>query len=75
MATEDKPYETICWRINETPANTDTPEEVGMGENCCQQPNRLKDKPQNCSPEQIRECHGGTKGHPCIKENSAPQHK
>lgn len=33
----------------------------------CQKPKELKDKPQDCSPEQIRECHGDVKDHPCAK--------
>ncbi|MFP4350433.1 MAG: hypothetical protein ACOC3W_06595 [Thermodesulfobacteriota bacterium] len=35
---------------------------------CCQQPERLKEKPENCTPEQIRECHGDAKDHPCAEE-------
>ena len=31
----------------------------------CQKPEQLKGKPQECSPEQIRKCHGETKEHPC----------
>ena len=32
----------------------------------CQKPENLKDgKPEACSPEQIRKCHGDTKCHPC----------
>ena len=31
----------------------------------CQKPENLKDKPEDCSPEQIRECHGEAKQHPC----------
>jgi hypothetical protein len=33
----------------------------------CQKPEHLKDKPENCTPEQIRECHGeeGEKKHAC----------
>lgn len=34
-------------------------------EKCCQKPMQLKDKPENCSPEQIIECHGDVKEHPC----------
>jgi ArsR family transcriptional regulator len=68
-------YGTICWRVSEAPENIHKPEEVNMCENCCQQPDKLKDKPEKCSPEQIRECHGDTKEHPCIKENYAPEHK
>ena len=32
----------------------------------CQKPENLKDKPENCTPEQIRKCHGEQKEHPCI---------
>jgi hypothetical protein len=32
----------------------------------CQKPDRLKGKPGECSPEQIRECHGDTAEHPCV---------
>ena len=35
---------------------------------CCQQPEKLKGTPQECSPEQIKECHGDTKEHPCEEE-------
>jgi len=34
----------------------------------CQQPVQLKDKPEDCSPEQIRKCHGDVKDHPCEKD-------
>ncbi|MFO7958674.1 MAG: hypothetical protein R6X33_16415 [Candidatus Brocadiia bacterium] len=38
------------------------------GKGCsCQQPEKLKDKPENCSPEQIRECHGDVESHPCVQ--------
>jgi hypothetical protein len=30
---------------------------------------KLMDKPENCTPEQIRECHGDTKEHPCTRDN------
>ena len=75
LATEKKSLETICWRINETAPTVHKSQEASMCENCCQQPNKLKDKPENCTPEQIRECHGDTKEHPCTKEKSVPQHK
>ncbi len=31
-----------------------------MGCDCqkCEFPQKLQDKPENCTPEQIRECHG-----------------
>jgi hypothetical protein len=35
----------------------------------CEHPERLKGKPEECTPEQIRECHGEVKEHPCAKKN------
>jgi hypothetical protein len=32
----------------------------------CQKPQNLKGKPEDCSPKQIRECHGGVEEHPCV---------
>ena len=36
-----------------------------MCEECCQRPENLKGKPEECTPEQIKECHGETEDHPC----------
>jgi len=30
----------------------------------CQSPDKLKDKPGECTPEQIAECHGKPEEHP-----------
>ena len=35
---------------------------------CCQKPEKLKGKPEECTPEQIAECHPDQEGHPCEKE-------
>ena len=35
----------------------------------CQKPEQLRGKPEECSPEQIRKCHGDTKSHPCEQES------
>jgi len=35
---------------------------------CCQKPEELKGKPKECSPEQIRKCHGDENKHPCVPE-------
>jgi hypothetical protein len=32
----------------------------------CQCPDELKGKPEECTPEQIKECHGTTEDHPCV---------
>ena len=33
----------------------------------CQKPENLTGQPQDCSPEQIRKCHGDADTHPCVK--------
>ena len=33
----------------------------------CEHPEKLKGKPEECSPEQIKECHGEDAEHPCVK--------
>ena len=32
----------------------------------CEHPDKLKGKPEECTPEQITECHGDVKEHPCV---------
>jgi hypothetical protein len=34
----------------------------------CQCPDELKGKPEECTPEQIQECHGTTEEHPCLSK-------
>lgn len=31
-------------------------------------PKKPKGKPEECTPEQIRECHGEVAEHPCVEE-------
>ena len=33
---------------------------------CCEKPKALKGKPEQCTPKQIKECHGDAKKHPCV---------
>lgn len=40
----------------------------------CQKPEELKGKPEECSPEQVKKCHGDVKEHPCAKEGDKEQH-
>jgi ArsR family transcriptional regulator len=35
---------------------------------CCEHPEKLKGRPEECTPEQIKECHGEVKEHPCESE-------
>jgi len=39
-----------------------------MCQSCCERPEKLKGKPEECTPEQIKECHGDEKKHPCKEE-------
>jgi len=32
----------------------------------CQKPEQLKGKPEDCSLEQIKQCHGEVEMHPCL---------
>lgn len=34
---------------------------------CCENPDRLNGKPEDCTPEQIRECHGESGEHSCCQ--------
>jgi hypothetical protein len=38
---------------------------------CCQKPELLQVKPEKCSPQQIKECHGDSKDHPCTPKKDS----
>ena len=40
----------------------------------CQKPEELKDKPENCSPEQIKKSHSEAIGHPFLSLAGKPGH-
>ncbi|NLM24043.1 MAG: hypothetical protein GX210_08175 [Firmicutes bacterium] len=46
-----------------------------MRKNGCEQPGKLRSKPSKCTPEQIKECHGEGKGHPCESSYEQPEAK
>lgn len=35
---------------------------------CCEKPENLKGRPEECTPEQIARCHPDAGGHPCVEE-------
>jgi len=47
--------------------NSNKSKETAMCNDCCQKPDQLKGKPEECSPQQIKVCHGDAKDHPCVK--------
>jgi hypothetical protein len=34
----------------------------------CEKPSNLKGRPEDCSPKQIRKCHGKNETHPCTPD-------
>ena len=34
----------------------------------CEHPEKLKGEPEECIPEQVKECHGELKEHPCVQK-------
>lgn len=54
----------ICLRVKDGNKNTEG-RMLTMCKNCCEKPEKLKDKPEKCTPEQIKECHGDEQNHPC----------
>jgi hypothetical protein len=39
----------------------------GGGPCCCEEPREREVDPAQCTPEQIRECHGEVEEHPCCE--------
>lgn len=62
----------ICLR--EKGSDFDTERRVlQMCKNRCEQPDKLKTVPEECTPEQIKECHGDEKEHSCGSSCEQPE--
>ena len=61
------PQEVCQKTVSESTLIYDGRRNIHMCNDCCQKPDLLKEKPEDCSPEQIKACHGEVKEHPCIK--------
>jgi DNA-binding transcriptional ArsR family regulator len=58
--------EAVC--VKNAKAKIDCHKEGAKMCDCkCQYPEKLKTKPEECTPEQIKECHGN-KEHPCVDD-------
>jgi ArsR family transcriptional regulator len=57
-----------CHRVRAGDRGYSGKEAKSMCQSCCERPENLKGKPEECTPEQIRECHGDVKDHPCKEE-------
>lgn len=63
-----QPYETVCWKSSKISGKSPKRKAKDMCKDCCQEPEKLKDKPSSCSPEQIKLCHGKDGDHPCVEK-------
>ena len=59
--------EAICPRVSSDKTDIFEGREMNMCKDCCEHLEKLEGKPEECSEEQIKECHGDTKDHPCVK--------
>ena len=57
-----------CHRLNAELRGYEGKEVKAMCQSCCERPDKLKGKPEECTPEQIRKCHGDVMKHPCEGE-------
>jgi ArsR family transcriptional regulator, arsenate/arsenite/antimonite-responsive transcriptional repressor len=57
-----------CRRLHATEKGYEGKEVKAMCQCCCERPEKLKGKPGECTPEQVRDCHGDEKKHPCEGE-------
>lgn len=73
LSAQPQPFQIICAKHEDPSIHKKQIKEVMMCQNCCQQPDTLKEKPETCRPEQILECHGDAKAHPCIKGECGPK--
>jgi len=67
MKIADQPpsSENICIKVMACNGTEDGKEVIKMCKGQCEHPKKLKGKPEECTPEQIKECHGDVKDHPC----------
>lgn len=57
-----------CLRLHAGAKGYEGKEVKAMCQCCCERPEKLKGKAEDCTPEQIRDCHGDVKNHPCAQE-------
>ena len=68
MADEGVSPECMCLRTLPAGENSGERRLGDMCKECCERPDRLKGEPRECTPLQIKECHGDAKDHPCEKK-------
>jgi len=67
-ADKGKSSKTVCFRMYPEADRLCGKEVEKMCKDQCEHPEKLKGRPEECTQEQIKECHGDTKDHPCEKK-------
>jgi ArsR family transcriptional regulator, arsenate/arsenite/antimonite-responsive transcriptional repressor len=69
MADQGVSPECMCQRM--LPVSKDFKERRAgnVCKECCERPDQLKKEPRECTLQQIQECHGDKKDHPCEKKD------
>lgn len=66
IAKQSAASERECLRLQSVGKRLSGKEvEMMCSKSCCEQPQKLRGKPGECTPRQIKECHGDVKNHPC----------
>lgn len=65
ITTQPSYHEHVCHQKYSRKADTGERREAKMCNCNCERPEKLKESPEKCTPEQIQKCHGDVKDHPC----------
>ena len=68
IADQAPSSENICGKIMACESTQHGKDVIKMCKGQCDHPEKLQGKPGECIPEQIKECHGDVKDHPCEEE-------
>jgi DNA-binding Lrp family transcriptional regulator len=66
LANRDRPADSFCFRtLPQREVSSERRSGKMCCKDCCEHPEKLEGKSEECAPEQIKECHGDVKEHPC----------
>ena len=65
IADQPPGSDNICTKFMSCESSQHGKEVIKMCKGQCDHPEKLQNRPSECTPEQIKECHGDVKNHPC----------
>lgn len=68
IISRSEPSSGQCRRVHAREKGKTGKEAKTMCNSCCEKPVMLKEKPEKCTLEQIKKCHGDVKDHPCTTD-------